>query len=99
MVRRRKRIEQPILPQTEFSIAKNSSLNLKNATMMLEKAASIAQMSHDTDTLINIAVAWLEIERENKKSNKPKKKPQLSVGFTPLVERDIIEEEEDEDYE
>jgi hypothetical protein len=99
MVRRRKKPVQHVLPEIEFSIAKNSNLYLKNAATMLSKAASIAEMSNDTDTLLQIAGAWLEIGKEDKRSKKPKRKPQLSVGFTPLVERDIIEEEEYEEYE
>lgn len=100
MVRKRKKAQEYILPQIEFNIAKNSNLYLKNATTMLSKAAAIAEMSHDTDTLLQIAGAWLEIAKEDKRSKKPKRKPQLSVGFTPLIERDIIEEEEEyEEYE
>jgi hypothetical protein len=98
MVRRRKKPVQLRLPDIEFSIAKNSNLYLKNATTMLSKAASIAEMSNDTDTLLQIAGAWLEIAKEEKARKKPKRK-QMSVGFTPLIERDIIEEDEEEDYE
>lgn len=98
MVRKRKKPVQLRLPEIEFSVAKNSNLYLKNATTMLSKAASIAEMSNDTDTLLQIAGAWLEIAKQEKSKKKPKKK-QMSVGFTPLIERDIIEEDEEEDYE
>ncbi len=98
MVRKRKKPVQQRLPEIQFALAKNSSLHLKNATHMLSKAASIAEMTNDTDTLLQIAGAWLEIAKEEKAKKKPKRK-QMSVGFTPLIERDIIEEEEEEDYE
>lgn len=98
MVRRRNKPQQVQAREIEFGIAKNSSLYLKNASYMLSRAASIAEMSNDTDTLLQIAGAWLEIAREDKSKKKSRKKPQLSVGFAPLVERDIIEEEEDGDY-
>lgn len=97
MVRKREKQKEYTLPQTEFNIAKNSSLYLKNAATMLSKAASIAEMTNDTDTLLQIAGAWLEIGKQDKRLKKNKRKPQLSVGFTPLIERDIINEEEDED--
>lgn len=98
MVRKRNKPQQVQPREIEFGLAKNSSLYLKNASYMLGRAASIAEMTNDTDTLLQIAGAWLDIAKEEKARKKPKRK-QMSVGFTPLIERDIIEEEEDGDYE
>jgi hypothetical protein len=94
MVRKRKKPQLQRPPEIEFALAKNSTLYLKNATFMLSKAASIAEMTNDTDTLLQIAGAWLDIAKEDRAKKKPKKK-HMSVGFTPLIERDIIEEEEE----
>jgi hypothetical protein len=98
MVRKRSKPQQQRPEEIQFALAKNSNLHLKNAAHMLSKAATIAEMTNDTDTLLQIAGAWLEIAKEDKSRKKPKRK-QMSVGFTPLIERDIIEEEEDGDYE
>jgi hypothetical protein len=95
MVRKRNKVALPKAPAIEFRIAKNSSLYLQNATNMLSKAASIAELTYDTETLLHIAGAWLDIAKETKVKKKPKAK-QLSVGFAPLIERGIIEEEETE---
>lgn len=84
----------------EFLLNKNNSIYLKNASYALGKAAAIAESTGDTETLLNIAGAWLEIEKTQfkKSAMKGKKKPPL--GFTASNDFDrmssLAEEDEDE---
>lgn len=94
MVRKKK--ESGVEPvQVQFGSKKNN-IYLKNATYMLERAALFAEVNNDTDTLLQIAGAWLEIAKWDKHESKPRKK-KLPLGFTTLPQTDRMVEEEDDD--
>lgn len=92
---RKKKQEQQV-DFVEFGLHKNNSIYLRNASYALGKAAAIAEMTGDTDTLINIAAAWLEIDKDHRRrAIKPKKKPPL--GFTVSESSDRMSELEEDD--
>lgn len=95
MVRKKKEVGiDPV--QVQFG-AKKNNIYLKNATYMLERAALFAEFNNDTDTLLQIAGAWLEIAKWDKNESRPRKK-KLPLGFTALPTSDrMIEEEEDDE--
>jgi hypothetical protein len=96
MVRKKK--ETPVeAVQVQFGLRRNN-IYLKNASYMLERAALFAEVNNDTDTLLQIAGAWLEIAKWEKDSNRPRKK-KLQLGFTTLPHSDRMIEEEEEDDE
>lgn len=82
--------------QVEFGLRRNN-VYLQNVSYMLSRAALFAEMNNDTDTLVQIAGAWLEIAKWDKDMNRPRKK-KLQLGFSTLPTSDrMVEEEEEED--
>lgn len=96
MVRKNKNKEKQVeAVQVQFGLKRNN-IYLKNASYMLERAALFAEVNNDTDTLLQIAGAWLEIAKWDKDSTRPKKK-KLQLGFSTLPTSDRMIEEEDND--
>lgn len=96
MVRKKKQ-QQEEVGFVEFGLNKNNSVYLKNVSYVLGKAAAIAENTGDTETLLHIASAWLEIDSRNqsKRGSKPKKK--LPMGFTTTQDSDRISDLEEDD--
>lgn len=93
---RRKNTQQAEAVQVQFGLRRNN-IYLKNASYMLERAALFAEINNDTDTLLQIAGAWLEIAKWDKEGAKPRKK-KLQLGFSTLPHSDrMVEEEEDDE--
>lgn len=94
-MRKRKENQVPAV-QVEFGVRRNN-IYLRNASYMLERAALFAEVNNDTDTLLQIAGAWLEIAKWDKEGTKPRKK-KLQLGFSTLPHSDrMVEEEEDDE--
>jgi hypothetical protein len=94
---RRKSKQQPQIEHVEFAMHKNNTIYLKNASYMLGRAAALAEASGDTDTLLQIAGAWLEIDRDLSKRKPKSNKKKLPMGFTAIGDNDTISDEEDAD--
>lgn len=96
MVRKRRERPASIEPvQVEFAVKRNNAY-LQNVSYMLSRAALFAEMNNDTETLVQIAGAWLEIAKWDKDMNRPKKK-KMPLGFSTLHTSDRMEEEEDDE--
>lgn len=95
MVRKKKQAQDAGF--VEFALNKNNSVYLKNVSYLLGRATAIAESNGDTDTLLQIAVAWLEIDSrsQNKRGQKTKKK--LPMGFTTQTNSDRIADLEEDD--
>lgn len=96
LVRRRAR-QEPQIEHVEFAVHKNNTIYLKNASYMLGRAAALAEANGDTDTLLQIAGAWLEIDRDLSKRKPKSSKKKLPMGFTAVGDNDTISDEEDAD--
>lgn len=96
LVMRKKNKAEPV-EFIEFGLHKNSGIYMRNASYLLGKAAAIAEYQGDTDTLINIAAAWLEIDREHKKKSSKITKKKMPVGFTAPESFDTMSEMEEDD--
>lgn len=81
----------------EFGLNKNNSVYLKNVSYVLGKAAAIAENTGDTETLLHIASAWLEIDSRNKSKRETKTKRKLPMGFTTQTDSDRISDLEEDD--
>lgn len=92
-----KKKAQPTVEFIEFALHKNSGIYMKNASYLLGKAAAIAEYNGDTDTLINIAAAWLEIDREHKSKSSKTEKRKIPVGFTAPETFDRMSNMEEDD--
>ncbi len=99
MKRKNKKQNVETVNFVEFGLNKNNSVYLRNASYALGKAAAIAENSGDTETLLSIAGAWLEIDKlQSRKGGGPGKK-KLKLGFTPADNFDRMSPEEEEDNE
>lgn len=94
---RKKQIYIPKNRIEKFKLNKSNSVYLQNASHVLEVAAQMAEDNNDTDTLLQIAGAWLDIAKNSAK--KPQKKDKrFPVGFTGMEQNGtIMDLEEDED--
>lgn len=69
---------------------------MQNATHILEVAAKMAEENNDTDTLLHIAGAWLDIAKNSsKKTSKKEKNNKFPIGFTGIEENGRIIDEDD----
>jgi len=81
----------------EFALNKNNTAYMKNVSYLLGRATAIAESNGDTDTLLQIAGAWLEIDHRSKNKKGPKSKKKLPMGFTSPADSDRISDLEEDD--
>ena len=81
----------------EFALNKNNTVYMKNVSYLLGRATAIAESNGDTDTLLQIAGAWLEIDSRNQNKRGTKSKKKLPMGFTSVTNSDRMSDLEDED--
>lgn len=81
----------------EFALNKNNSVYMKNVSYLLGRATAIAESNGDTDTLLQIAGAWLEIDGRNQNKRGTKTKKKLPMGFTSQADSDRIADLEEDD--
>lgn len=81
----------------EFALNKNNSVYMKNVSYLLGRATAIAESNGDTDTLLQIAGAWLEIDGRNQNKRGTKNKKKLPMGFTSPADSDRIADLEEDD--
>lgn len=96
MVRKKKQQPESV-DFVEFGLNKNNSVYLKNVSYVLGKATAIAENAGDTETLLHIASAWLEIDSRNQSKRGTKSKKKLPMGFTSQTDSDRIADLEEDD--